>query len=111
MRAFSDHLRCRCPVADRPPAFSAALIYRRRWYPVPQFFTDLQQQVEIFKQRTVIKPFGQTFHFQRVTEQFLILFKTDERVLTAEVLTSSSLILSIWRAREVVPREISRRWR
>ncbi len=42
-----------------------------------------QQQVEVFKQRTFIKTFRQRFDFQRVTEQFLILFEADERVLTA----------------------------
>ncbi len=50
MRAFSDHFTVPRPVADRPPAFSAALIYRRRWTQYRQFFTDFQQQVEIFKQ-------------------------------------------------------------
>ena len=42
-----------------------------------------QQQVEVFKQRAFIKTFGKGFHFQRVTEQFLVLLETDERVLTA----------------------------
>ncbi len=42
-----------------------------------------QQQVEVFKQRAVIEAFGQGFHFQRVTEQLLVLLEADERVLTA----------------------------
>ena len=42
-----------------------------------------QQQVEVFKQRAVVKAFCQRFHFQSVTEQLLILLKANERVLTA----------------------------
>ena len=42
-----------------------------------------QQQVEVFKQRAFIEAFGKGFHFQRVTEQLLVLLEADERVLTA----------------------------
>ncbi len=66
-RIFQTILRCRCPVADRPPAFSAALIYRRRWYPVPPVFTHFQQQVEILNSGPLSNPLVETFHFQRVT--------------------------------------------
>ncbi|CGW15549.1 Uncharacterised protein [Salmonella enterica subsp. enterica serovar Typhi] len=48
-----------------------------------QLLADFEQQIDIFKQRTVIKTFRQRLHFQSVTEQFFILLKTDERVLTA----------------------------
>ncbi len=48
-----------------------------------QLFAHFKQQIEIFKQRTVIKTFGKRFDFQRITEQLLVLFKTNKRVLTA----------------------------
>ncbi|MNV46991.1 hypothetical protein D3C71_1388410 [compost metagenome] len=47
------------------------------------FLAHFNHQVELAEQRTVVETFGQRFHFQRVTEQFFVLFETDERVLTA----------------------------
>ncbi len=75
------------------------------------FSPTSSSRLRFFKQWTVIKPFGQTFHFQRVTEQFLILFKTDERVLTAGGFHLFQFdFINLARARSC-PGEISRRWR
>ncbi|KEP71936.1 hypothetical protein HR12_31080 [Microbacterium sp. SUBG005] len=47
------------------------------------FSPTSSSRLKFFKQRAFIKTFGKGFHFQRVTEQFLVLLETDERVLTA----------------------------